>query len=137
MLRFLFTDAAMERPAVRDKYDLLIGVVATFVIEVSGAVIYSEVMFPVVELRAQLASWLRSGFEEQSAFRFESLESEESDLVTLSPVAGGWTVAARDQLRVANAVVPGGAVESACTSYIADVDEWARTALNVEVGCFV
>jgi hypothetical protein len=137
MLQLSFTDPTMERAAVQDKYDLLIGVIATFVIEVAGDLVYREVMFPVVELRAQIADWLGSGFDEQADFRFQSLESEEPDLITLTSAGGGWRVAARHQVRAVDAVIPGVDVKRACASYIAAVDEWVRSTLQIEVGCYV
>jgi hypothetical protein len=41
-----FTEAQFERPHLRDEFDLMLGVVATFEILIGGRVLYTEVMFP-------------------------------------------------------------------------------------------
>lgn len=138
MLRLSFTHPAMERDAVRDKYDLLLGVVATLIIEVGGHVLYREPVFPIVELRAQLGHWLEDGLAAHDRFSFRSLESEDPDLLTLTPDENGrWTVAARYQLRPVEVALADSEVRDACLAYVASVDRWVHAVLKIDVDCYL
>ena len=48
-----FSDAPFSRPSIRNKYDLLLGVEATLFMKISGRLVYTEPMFPIVEPKAQ------------------------------------------------------------------------------------
>lgn len=72
-----FSDAPFSRPSIRNKYDLLLGVEATLFMKISGRLVYTEPMFPIVELRDALGTWLPAG---EGDFEFASMESDEVGL---------------------------------------------------------
>lgn len=68
--------------------DYLIAIDADFEILDGDRIIYSEPMFPVVELARSLSSWIVMG--ERGNFAFDSLSSDESGLVTITRGGAGW-----------------------------------------------
>lgn len=127
-----FSDARAERSPIRDRLDLLVGVVATLEITFRDRLLYREEEFPVVELRAHLARWLREEMPRQLDFEFESMESDETGLVWLRHVPEGWRIGSIHQEFPAIDPLSESEVARVVTRFIKDVDQWVREQLNVE-----
>ncbi|NYI70204.1 hypothetical protein GGQ54_000764 [Naumannella cuiyingiana] len=126
-----FSDTAFRRGSARNKFDLLLGVEGTLQLAVGDRLVYSEPMFPVVELRHALASWLRCA---DSDFEFISMESDEPGLLWFrQQPSGRWRAGSihQDDIAVTELNLP--AVEAGCYRFIEAVDQWVRENLGVEV----
>jgi hypothetical protein len=134
VLRLTFTDTEFERPVLRDKFDLLLGVVATMQVVVGDRLLYREVMFPIVELRVALAQWLREGLPTGADFEFVSMESDEPGLVWFRRQAGGsWRAGSVHQEYPEIQSWTDAEVRNAVRRFTADVDDWVSAHLNVRV----
>lgn len=78
MIRFGFTNLRFERTNPKDRFDLLVGVIADLALEVENRLLYSEPDFPVVELAAQLEAWCAEGLR----------SGEEFEVASLAPASG-------------------------------------------------
>jgi hypothetical protein len=87
-----FEQLHRERPALRDRYDVLLGLVADFSITIGDRLLYREVDFPVVELAAGLLRWLEQRPEPGDDFEWESMETEEPGWVWVRSVGDGWRI---------------------------------------------
>ncbi|MEO9238261.1 MAG: hypothetical protein ABI418_09235 [Jatrophihabitantaceae bacterium] len=133
MLALDFDQPTFELDAVRADYDLEVGVVATLSIRVAQQVIYQEVMFPVVELRIAVDRWARGG-PNGSDFEFVSMESDEPGLVWFRrQPSSHWRVGSIHQDVPALEEFEWGQVAAAIEQYIANVDRWVATNLDVRV----
>jgi hypothetical protein len=134
MLAITFEDAAFERSTLRDEYDLLLGVVATLTVSVASRIVYSEPMFPIVELRVAFDRWLRSPSCELSDFEFESMESDDVGLVWVRrQPSGAWRAGSVHQDDLALDEMGFEDVAHARRVFIEAVDSWTRDHLGVEV----
>ncbi len=125
------SDASFTRASVRDKYDLLLGVEGTLRLAVDDRLIYSEPMFPVVELRDALASWLRGV---DTDFEFVSVESDEPGLVWFrQQPSGRWRAGSIHQDDIAVVELDRSEVELGCHRFIESVDRWVRDNLGMDV----
>lgn len=130
-LTISFSDMLFTRPSVRDKYDLLLGIEGTLRLTVENRLIYSELMFPIVELRDALSSWLRGIGTD---FEFISMESDEPGLVWFrQQPSGRWKVGSIHQDDVAVIELDRPDVELGCLRFIDDVDRWVRENLGLDV----
>jgi hypothetical protein len=127
-----FSDARTERPEIRDRFDLLLGVVATLEIVFRDRLLYREEEFPVVELRAHLARWLHDEMPRELDFEFQSMESDEAGLVWLRHVPEGWRIGSIQQEFPAIDPMSAGQVSELVNRFIEDVDQWVREQLNIE-----
>jgi hypothetical protein len=129
-----FEDPLLERPAVRNWHDLLLGIVATLVIEVDDRVLYREEMFPIVELRSELAKWVDAGgLRVGRDFELESMETEEKGVVWLRRVESGWRIGSLYQEFPAMESLSDSSVASLTDSFIHDVDAWVYDNVGVRV----
>lgn len=132
-----FTDARNERPVLRDKFDLLLGIVATLEILVAGKLLYREQMFPIVELRAALERWLAAGLPARRDFEFQSMESDEGALVWLRSVGSAWRIGSIHQAFPAMTELSDETVASLVRSFIKEVDQWVFEQHAVRVSSFL
>lgn len=133
MLSLDFECATFERENVRADYDLEIGVTATLSLRVAERIIYQEVLFPIVELRIALDRWYRRGAD-TSDFEFVSMESDEAGLVWLRRQPSGcWRAGAVHQDAPGLEEFDWNQVVAAIERYVAQVDQWVETTLNVRV----
>ena len=97
-LRFAFSGPTAEGPLVED-WELELHVDAAFSIESHGRVIYSEPLFPIVELARQAAAWarrMRAG--EAGDFRYVTAEAhEENPWLWFTWTPHGWIIGAHYQ----------------------------------------
>lgn len=132
-MSFRFFDARLERPALRTRYDLLLGVVATFEIEVDDRLLYSEVMFPIVELCAALKHWMAEAMTVREPLEFQSMESDEAGLVWIRPQDGGWRIGALDQEYIEMATWSDDQIVEVGEKFIDDVRAWLLDTLGVDL----
>jgi hypothetical protein len=132
-----FDRPTLEREAIRDRYDLLLGVVGTLRLLTWDKLLYEEPMFPIVELRVQLATWLQTGFHNNRAFEFQSMESDEAGLVWIRRQNDGWRIGAKHQVRVETRVFSDDQIKSASCRFIDTVDSWLRSEWDIEVSAYV
>lgn len=131
ILKISFIDTLFTRPHVRNRYDLLLGVESTLRLEVAGRLIYSEPMFPIVELRHALASWLHNT---EGDFEFISMESDEPGLLWLRQQPSGcWRAGSIHQDDIAPIELTWAEVELGCHRFIDAVDRWVSENLGVEL----
>lgn len=130
-LALTFSEPKFSRPRIEDKYDLLLGVEATLALSVGGRLVYTEPMFPVVELREALAAWLPPAAVD---FEFESMESDEVGLVWLRRQASGrWRAGSIHQDDLALEELTDEDVSAGCAAFLSAVDAWVRDNLKLEV----
>jgi hypothetical protein len=128
-----FTDARNERGTLRDKLDLLLGIVGTVEVWGDTRLLYREEMFPIVELRAALGSWLAGAFAARGDFEFESLESDEVGLIWLRHVGSGWRIGSIHQEFPATAELTDEEVAVLARTFIEDVDRWVLDHCDIRV----
>lgn len=129
-LTISFTDARFTHPRIRDRFDLLLGVEATLSLAVNDRLIYTEPMFPIVELRSAIAQW----GPEMGDFEFESMESDERDLIWIRRQSSGrWRAGSALQDDIAIDELADGEVVLGCRAFIDDVNAWVRDNLGVEI----
>jgi hypothetical protein len=130
-LAITFTDSTFARSNSRDRFDLLLGVEATLALTVADRLIYTEPMFPIVELRQALSAWLPNTSDD---FEFISMESDEPGLVWLRRQPSGlWRAGSIHQDDIATRELDTVEVVHGCAEFVARVDGWVRTELGVEV----
>ncbi|MHB8289712.1 MAG: DUF7878 domain-containing protein [Acidimicrobiales bacterium] len=132
-MTFRFFDVRTERPVLRTRYDLLLGIIATFEIQVGDRLLYSEVMFPIVELCVALKRWMAEAMTIREPFEFQSMESEEPGLVWIRPQDGGWRIGAVDQEYLEMATWSDDQIVAVAGKYIDDVRGWLLDALGVDL----
>jgi hypothetical protein len=128
-----FTGARTERTEIRDKYDLLLGIVATLEVSVESRLLYREEMFPIVELRVALERWLGSGLPAGDDFEFQSMESDEKGLVWLHKVDSAWRIGSIHQDFLAMVEFTDNEVSELVRSFIDEVDQWIFTHHHIRV----
>lgn len=125
-----FTAAKLAVPLIRDAVDLLLGVEATLALAVEERLIFTEPMFPIVELRTAIRQWVPSSGD----FEFESMESDERGLVWFrQQPSGRWRVGSLWQDDIAPDELTEDDVMRACQNFVEAVDSWVRENLAVEV----
>lgn len=130
-LAIIFIDPAFTRADRHDRFDLTLGVEATLELIVEDRVIYTEPMFPIVELRQALSAWLLNPSED---FEFISMESDESGLIWIRRQPSGlWRVGSIHQDDIAPQELDTPQVLDGCSDFVARVDGWVRSELGVEV----
>ncbi len=133
-IEFTFRDPTFEGQSVDEKFDLLLGIAATFELVVNDAVVYEEVMFPIAELRVALLVWLVGPMLRHEDFEFESMESEERGLVWIRwSEKEGWLVGSvLERYREPHAFSDDD-IRDAVKRFASGVDRWATTELRVKL----
>ena len=129
-----FFDASFERASPLDRFDLLLGVEATFEIVVEDRLLYREGRLPVVELREQLVRRVRGGLTKREDFTYDRLESGELGFVWIRRDSEeGWRVGSVHQEYIEMAIRSDGQVSEAIARFAEEVDEWVKSNLHVRV----
>lgn len=130
-LAISFADATFTREDPRDRFDLALGVEATLALTVGDRLIYTEPMFPIVELRQALIAWMPTATAD---FEFMSMESDEPGLIWLRRQPSGlWRAGSILQDDIATQELDAAEVVDGCAEFVARVDGWVRDELGVEV----
>jgi hypothetical protein len=97
-------------------------------------VVYSEVQFPIVELRVALERWLKAREDSLDDFEFESMESDETGLVWFRrQPSGKWRVGSVHQDELAVDELDLDDVVRGCERFVTGVDDWVRARLRLEI----
>lgn len=99
MIAFRFSGLRTDRSRLEHPADVLVGITAEFEVDADGVPLYSEDDFPVVELAAELADWLRNGFAVGADFEFDSMSTPEAGWVWIRRDDGKWRVGSLHQER--------------------------------------
>jgi hypothetical protein len=130
-LAMTFSDASFARVDPHDRFDLALGVEAMLALIVGDRLIYTEPMFPIVELRQALSIWMPTT---SSDFEFISMESDEPGLIWFRGQPSGlWRAGSIHQDDIATQELHTADVLDACADFVARVDGWVRDVLGVEV----
>jgi hypothetical protein len=133
-----FSEAIVETAQIADASDLLLGISANFEIRADGRVLYSEPMFPVVELRVALKQWLGDGFKRCEDFEFESMESEEAGMVWLRyQSSDGWRIGSLQQEYLEMQTLSDVAVCDLIDNYVREIDAWVLLNCGVSVSAYI
>ncbi len=99
MIEFRFENLKIDGTALETDWDLLLRPVAEFSIVVPPAPIplYREEEFCVVEFAIHITQWLVRVRNDAIDFSYNSVESDETDLVSIRKAQDLWTVAALNQ----------------------------------------
>jgi hypothetical protein len=125
-----FENPTFTRTDPRNRFDLALGVEATLELSVGGRLIYTEPMFPIVELREALSTWMRSASVD---FEFISMESDEQGLIWIRrQPSGRWRVGSIHQDDISPHELDTTDVLEGCRDFVARVDAWVRQELGVE-----
>ena len=100
MIALLFRNLHFDGDTPITDWEILLRVVADFTIVIDGHKFYEESEFCVVEFAMQIREWVESLGKRETDFSYDSLESDERGLVRLERTDRGWTLIARDQLRM-------------------------------------
>jgi hypothetical protein len=134
-MEIVFTDAEVDGGTPRDRFDLLLAVIANLEIRVGQRLLYTEPEFPVVELRAQLGAWLATPLAGRPNFEYDSVESDVPDLVWIRRQrSGAWRIGAVDQEYEEKAEFGDEEIVVAIDKYIALVDAWVLKHLKIDAG---
>jgi hypothetical protein len=130
---FSFRDVELERPITGRDYDLLLGVVATFEIRVDGRLLFSEVLFPIVELCVAMKRWSAAAMASSEAFEFESMDSDEVGLVWFRPEGDGWRVGTLNQEYPEARVWTTPEVREMVEEFVEEVEDWLTRNVGVSL----
>jgi hypothetical protein len=99
MIDLRFERLRLDSDALKTDWDLLLRLVADFSIVIPPAPfpLYQEEEFCVVEFAMQITQWLASVHRDPVDFSYNSLESDDVGLVSISKEEHGWRVAALNQ----------------------------------------
>jgi hypothetical protein len=126
-----FADSTFARADAHNRFDLALGVEATLALTVGGRLIYTEPMFPIVELRQALSAWMPHTGEN---FEFTSMESDEPGLIWIRRQPSGlWRAGSIHQDDIATQELDTAEVVHGCADFVGRVDGWVRNELGVEV----
>lgn len=89
-VRFSFTEIALDGGALTEPWQVYLRIVGGFSVTVGGRGLYQEQGFCLVEFAVNSKLWLEHVKETEEDFIFTSQESDESGLVWVKKVAGGW-----------------------------------------------
>jgi hypothetical protein len=132
-MKWVFHDAELETPGTTDKYQLLLGVTATFEIRVDDRVLFHEVLFTVVELALALRRWLSDGMPRRRAFEFQSIEYDEDGVVWIRPEGDGWRVGSIHQEYPEHTVWSDEDVVKALADFLEAVEGWFQQETGTAV----
>lgn len=133
MTELQFHRARMERETIRNRFDVLLGIVAVLQIYAGGQLIYHEELFPIVELRAALERWLDLGFLGHEDFEFQSMESDEAGLVWLRHTGDNWRIGSIHQESPALDTLSDAEVAELVRRFNDQVDQWVHDNCQLEV----
>jgi hypothetical protein len=87
-----FTDVKLDPSyfPFEEDWQILLGVVGDFSVQVDSRVLYHEVDFCLVELAFQICEWSNQGYLED--FVYTSLESDETGLFWIKAANGMWKI---------------------------------------------
>jgi hypothetical protein len=132
-MRLTIGKLSTDRPTLKSWWDVLLGVVADFSVEIRGRRLMHETMFPVVELAAALKRWitdLDSGSDHE--FSYESMEAE-GPLLQFVQHNSGWKVQSPLQTFSFEHVLTVEEIETAAKRFIEEVRRATRSELKLDV----
>lgn len=130
-LAITFADPTFTRPDVHDRFGLTLGVEATLALSIGDRLIYTEPMFPIVELRQAISAWMPTL---STDFEFISMESDEPGLIWFRRQPSGlWRAGSIHQDDIAIQELDTADVFDGCADFVQRVDGWVRDACGVEV----
>lgn len=130
-LAITFADATFTRTDVHDRFDLTLGVEATLALTIGDRLIYTEPMFPIVELRQAISAWMPTI---STDFEFISMESDEPGLIWFRRQPSGlWRAGSIHQDDIATQELDTADVLVGCADFVTRIDGWVRDALGVAV----
>ncbi len=132
-MKWKFEDTRIEAGGARGKYDIILGVIATFEIRVRGRLLYREEMFPLVELCLALKQWLAVGLLSGQPFEFVSLESDEPGLVWIRLEQEGWRIGSIHQEYPETNIWSSDEIKAAVLEFTSRVEEWLDREAGVSL----
>lgn len=92
MIRFEIDSIHIDGTAPMSWHDALLRVVALLRIRSEGSVLWTEVDFPILELGYHLHQWLALGAHAGSPFSYQSMDSDEEELLWFKPSNDHWVL---------------------------------------------
>jgi hypothetical protein len=93
-VRFVFRGIHYDG-AIASRWDMLLRIVGDFSVTIDSRVLYAEVEFCLVELAVQLGHWLGKLQEAPLDFSYDSMESDQAGLISITRVGeDAWKIAA-------------------------------------------
>jgi hypothetical protein len=133
-MRITFRDARLERHVLRNRYDLLLGAVATLEVLIGDRSLYEEVTFPIVELALALKKWSQVDLPRHLAFSFTSLESDEDGFLWFRPESTGWRIGSMYQEYAEMSIWSDNVVREVVDEFVHEVEQWLSHTVGVELG---
>ncbi|MGH3865453.1 MAG: hypothetical protein ACRDQ4_04800 [Pseudonocardiaceae bacterium] len=129
-----FTDAKLERESIRDKFDLLLGITAEFEVIIDDRLLYRELLFPIVELRAQLELWLEASLPRGEDFEFQSMESDEPGFLWFRfQEKNRWRIGSIYQEYPELRTLTDEDISNIINKFIHTVDAWVQQECHIEI----
>ena len=135
MIEFCFENLRTDGDALETDWDLLLRLVAEFSIVVPPAHIplYREEEFCVVEFAMQITQWLARVRRDAIDFSYNSVESDETDLVSVKKSQDLWRVTALHQDYIEDRLFSLDDVETAIGAFVARLTAEAQEKFKLSV----
>jgi hypothetical protein len=133
-MRIIFDALRLDRPALKSRWDVLLGVVADFSIVIGERLLLHEEMFPILELARALKHWsddCDGGVIRD--FSYQSMESAEGPLLEFVQRDNGWSVRSPHLEYSEERVLTFDEVRDAARQFVEDAQRAAATQLGLEV----
>jgi hypothetical protein len=139
MIEFLFEKLRLDGSALDTDWDVLLRLVADFSIVIPPAHVplYREEEFCVVEFAMQIAQWLASVREHPTDFSYNSMEYDETGLVSIHKYQHGWKVTALHQDYVEDQLFSIEEIETAVGTFVARLKKEVRDRFQCDISHLV
>jgi hypothetical protein len=139
MIDFRFDRLHLDGDALDTDWDVLLRVVADFaiVVQPSPIPLYREEEFCVVEFAAQITQWLANVRRHPFDFSYNSMESDETGLVSIHEDRRGWKVAAVRQDYSEDRLFSLEEIEGAVATFVARLKKEVREVFRHDISHLV
>ena len=139
MIEFRFEKLRLDGNALETDWDVLLRLVADFSIVVPAAPIplYREEEFCVVEFAMQITQWLANVHRDPIDFSYNTMESDETGLVSINKQQHGWRVAALHQDYSEDRLFSIAEIENAVGAFVTRLKQEVRERFRQEISHLV
>ncbi len=136
-LHFTFNNVRFDRGGASAYYEILLGVAGDFAIIVAGKTLYVEEEFCLAEFAAALAEWWQRRASAPSDFSYDSLESDEDELVWIRTTAGHGRIGARYQEYEETYAFPLNVIGAAIQEYVTALQQELAARFAIDWHAFL
>jgi len=139
VIEFRFENLRLDGEALHTDWDVLLRLVADFSIVAPPAPIplYQEEEFCVVEFAMQMTQWLANLHRHPTDFSYNSMESDETGLVSIHKQQNGWKVGALHQDYSEDRLFSLEEIESVVAAFVARLKDEVREKFRHDISHLV